>query len=330
MIQLGNYKFQQPTVLAPMAGITDAPFRNICRRFGAAAATAEMVTSDSRLWHSRKSSSRLPNPSWPEPRIVQIAGSEPAQMADAARRCEAAGAQIIDINMGCPAKKVCRRAAGSALLQNEQLVADILHRVTMATSIPVTLKIRTGWSPQCRNATTIAAIAEDAGVQALAIHGRTRACRFRGAAEYDTIAEVVRKVAMPVFANGDINSALQAQTVLNHTGAAGLMIGRGAQGRPWLFREINHLLATGQSLPPPSTSEVRDCILAHLLEISRHYDGPQTVRLSRKHVTAYLSKLGYPRQTISTFNTLTEISAQRHFIEAFVSVPDNNSWGQAA
>ena len=323
-----------------MAGITDTPFRRICHAYGAGATTAEMVTSNWQLWQSQKSSSRLPASNWPEPRIVQIAGSDPAQMAEAAQRCADAGAQIIDINMGCPAKKVCKKAAGSALLQDETLVANILSAVVKASPVPVTLKIRTGWNIENRNAPVIALIAQDAGIQALVIHGRTRACFFNGYAEYDTIADVVDRVTIPVFANGDIESPDQAKAVLEYTGAAGLMIGRGAQGQPWLFKQINHLLQTGQHLSAPGLEEIHRCVHKHLAEIRTHYPIEAAVKLSRKHVSAYLSRLGYIRQVRKDFNMLDHPDQQDEFLARQLSDPNlsplnnhstnNKNWNLAA
>ena len=233
-----------------MAGITDAPFRRLCRRFGAAMTTSEMTTADISLWHTAKSRHRLDLDMDAEPRTVQIAGSDPAQMALAAVLCVDRGAQIIDINMGCPAKKVCNRLAGSALLQDEHLVGRILESVVSAISVPVTLKIRTGWNPENRNGVRIAKIAEDAGIQALAVHGRTRSCRFRGSAEFETIARIKNAVSIPVIANGDIASPEKSLEVLRLSNADGLMIGRGARGRPWVFHELNHYLETGKSIAP--------------------------------------------------------------------------------
>ncbi len=344
MIQIGEHSLSNPVVLAPMAGITDLPFREVCQAYGAGAATAEMLTSDSQLWQSQKSSTRLPNPGWPEPRIVQIAGSQPEQMAEAARRCAEAGAQIVDINMGCPAKKVCKKAAGSALLQNESLVAQILNAVVQTSPVPVTLKIRTGWDQAHRNAPRIARIAEDAGIRALTIHGRTKACLFRGQAEYETIAEVVTGVAIPVFANGDIDSPEQAKAVIDYTGAAGVMIGRGAQGQPWLFGQINHLLNTGQYLASPEPEEVYACIYQHLGKIRAYYCAESALRLSRKHITPYLARLGYSRSIRKTFNLLNHPDRQDEFLkQCRVSQdlllseasqdslrPNNKNWNQAA
>lgn len=330
MIQIGDHTLSGSVVLAPMAGITDAPFRSVCRRYGAAATTAEMLTANCRLWQSRKSSNRLPDTAWPEPRIVQIAGSDAEQMADAALRCADSGAQIIDINMGCPAKKVCRKAAGSALLKQEALVAEILTSVVKAVSIPVTLKIRTGWDQEHRNALTIATIAQDAGIQALAIHGRTRACLFNGTAEYDTIAEVVNRVGIPVFANGDIESPAQAKRVLKYTGAAGIMIGRGAQGQPWLFDQINQLLRTGQELKVPDMDEVQSCMIQHLAVMREYYPENLTIRLARKHISAYFYRLGWPRSISKAFNMLVSTDAQKEFITTLVTTQNNNKRDQAA
>ena len=263
-MRIGPYELAAPLALAPMAGVTDRPFRMLCRRLGAGVAASEMVTSDVRLWHTRKSRLRMVHEGEPEPRVVQIAGGEASMMAEAARRNRDLGAQIIDINMGCPAKKVCNRAAGSALLRDEALVAEILASVVRAAEVPVTLKMRTGWDPAHRNGVRIAHLAEEAGIAALAVHGRTRADRYEGAAEYDTIREIKAAVSIPVFANGDIDSGAKARAVLEVTGADGIMIGRAAQGRPWIFREIRHFLATGSGLPEPDAAEVRDIMLAHL------------------------------------------------------------------
>src|SRR5690606_40186081 len=240
MVQIGPYTLESCLILAPMAGVTDLPFRRLCRRMGAGLAVSEMVISDHRLWHTRKSRLRLDHRGEQEPRSVQIAGGEPLMMAEAARLNEAQGAQIIDINMGCPAKKVCNKAAGSALMKDEALVAEILHAVVRAVDVPVTLKIRTGWDRDNRNGLGIARIAEDAGIQALAVHGRTRADLYTGHAEYDTIAAIKQALSIPVLANGDVDSPQKARQVLEQTGADGLLIGRAAQGRPWIFREIAH------------------------------------------------------------------------------------------
>ncbi len=286
-MRIGPYTLAAPLALAPMAGVTDRPFRLLCRRLGAGLAASEMVTSDVRLWHTHKSRLRMDHAGEPEPRVVQIAGGEAAMMAEAARRNRDLGAQIIDINMGCPAKKVCNRAAGSALLRDEPLVATILRAVVRAVDIPVTLKMRTGWDPTNRNGPAVARMAEDAGIAALAIHGRTRADRYDGAAEYATIQAIKRAVSIPIFANGDIDSGAKARAVLEETGADGVMIGRAAQGRPWIFREIRHFLSTGEPFPAPEAAEVRDIMLEHLEQLYAFYGEHAGVRVARKHLGWY-------------------------------------------
>ncbi len=312
-----------------MAGVTDLPFRQLCRQLGAGLTVSEMITSDTRLWKSRKSQQRLIHKDEPSPRSVQIAGSIPEMMADAAQQNVELGAEIIDINMGCPAKKVCKRAAGSALLQDETLVAEILTAVVSAVNVPVTLKIRTGWDEQNRNALNIARIAEDAGIQALAVHGRTRACRFKGQAEYDTIAEVVQQISIPVFANGDIQTPQQAKQVLDHTGAAAIMIGRAAQGNPWIFNEINHYLAHGKIPNKPNNEELITVISQHIQAIHKHYGEYLGLRIARKHVGWYVSSLPNGEAFRKYFNQLEDpckqIQSLQHFFEA-----DNNNWDQAA
>ncbi len=291
MFRIGPFVIDNPTILAPMAGVTDLPFRRLCRSFGAGMTVSEMLTADTGLWSSNKSRFRLPHSDEPEPRVIQIAGAEPRMLADAAVANVQMGAQIIDINMGCPAKKVCRRAAGSALLRDQSLVADILNTVVRAVTVPVTLKIRTGWDTDHRNGVEIARIAEECGIQALAVHGRTRACGFRGSAEYDTIASIVAAVDLPVFANGDIRSPEQARAVLDYTGAAAVMIGRGAQGRPWIFREINRFLAYGTPAAVPDIAEIEETLTSHIRALHGHY-GPDTgVRIARKHLGWYLTSL---------------------------------------
>ncbi len=310
MVQIGPYTLESCLILAPMAGVTDLPFRRLCRQMGAGLAVSEMVISDHRLWHTRKSRLRLDHRGEQEPRSVQIAGGEPLMMAEAARLNEARGAQIIDINMGCPAKKVCNKAAGSALLKDEKLVADILHAVVNAVKVPVTLKIRTGWSPEQRNGVQIARIAEDAGIQALAVHGRTRACGYKGAAEYDTIAAIKQAVRIPVFANGDIDSPHKAKQVLQHTGADGLLIGRAAQGKPWIFREIHHYLTHGETLKPPTTAEIRDILLAHIRELHEFYGDFMGPRIARKHVAWYLNAHPGGEEFKRDFNQLEDPARQ--------------------
>ncbi|WP_101758931.1 tRNA dihydrouridine synthase DusB [Oceanicoccus sp. KOV_DT_Chl] len=289
MFQIGPYSLASRVVLAPMAGVTDLPFRQLCRRFGAGLVVSEMVTSDSRLWHTRKSQQRLTHCDELEPRSVQIAGGDAVMMAAAARLNVERGAQIIDINMGCPAKKVCKKAAGSALMKDQKLVAEILHAVVAAVDVPVTLKIRTGWSTEQRNGLDIARIAEDCGIAALAVHGRTKACRFNGQAEYDTIAAIKAAIAIPVFANGDIDSPQKAKQVMDYTNADAVMIGRAAQGRPWLCREIDHFLASGELLASPGKEEIKRVLLQHLDALHTFYGEFMGVKIARKHVGWYLT-----------------------------------------
>ena len=287
MITIGPHRLTGRAFLAPMAGVTDLPFRRSCRQLGAALAAGEMLSADSRLWDTRKSRLRRDHTDEPGPRVVQIAGGDPQMMADAARRNVDAGAEIIDINMGCPAKKVCNKDAGSALLRDESLVAAILDATVSAVDVPVTLKIRTGWHPESRNGVNVARLAEAAGIRALAVHGRTRACRFEGEAEYSTIAAIKRAVAIPVIANGDIDSAAKAVQVLAETGADGVMIGRAAQGRPWIFREVEAALA-GEPVPAePGHAEVRDIMTAHLRDLYDFYGPEAGVRIARKHIGWY-------------------------------------------
>jgi tRNA-dihydrouridine synthase B len=287
-MQIGPYKLANNLVLAPMAGVTDRPFRQLCKQLGAGMAVSEMVSSNSLLWGSEKTRRRADHDGEVEPRNVQIMGADPRLMADAARYNVDNGAQIIDINMGCPAKKVCNVSAGSALLRDEELVARILEAVVGAVpEVPVTLKFRTGWDREHKNGVTIARIAEATGIQSLAIHGRTRADGYSGDAEYDTIAAIKASVAIPVIANGDITTPQKARQVLEHTGADGLMIGRAAQGRPWIFRDINHYLATGELLPEPSAQDVRDILLGHLNNLYAFYGEYTGVRMARKHISWY-------------------------------------------
>jgi len=286
-LKIGPYRLDNDLILAPMAGVTDHTFRMLCRQMGAGMAVSEMVTSDTKLWHTRKTRLRLKHHDEPQPRCVQIAGADPQQMAAAARFCIDNGAQIIDINMGCPAKKVCNVMAGSALMKNESLAGAILSAVVTAVDAPVTLKMRTGWNPDNRNAVSIARIAEDTGIQALTIHGRTRACGFQGDAEYDTIAAVKAAVDIPVIANGDIDSAEKAANILEYTGADGLMIGRAAMGNPWIFREIIHYLQKRVFLPPPDQEQVRMVLINHLENLYALYGNHTGVRVARKHISWY-------------------------------------------
>jgi len=286
-MRIGPHSIEPPVVLAPMAGVTDKPFRQLCKRLGAGLAVSEMTTADPRLWTTRKSLRRMDHAGEPDPVSVQIAGYDPAMLAEAARFNVDQGARIIDINMGCPAKKVCNVWSGSALLQDETLVARILEEVVRAVDVPVTLKIRTGWNRENRNGMRIAKIAESAGIAALAVHGRTRADLYQGEAEYETIAAIKQTIRIPVFANGDIDSPAKAREVLAFTKCDAVMIGRAAQGRPWIFREIAHHLATGGTLAPPGAAEVRDILLGHLEALYAFYGEPAGVRIARKHLGWY-------------------------------------------
>lgn len=317
MIQIGSYTLPSCTVLAPMAGVTDRPFRQLCKHFGAGLVVSEMITSDSRLWNSRKSQWRMNHQGEQEPRSVQIAGADPVMMAEAARLNAENGAQIIDINMGCPAKKVCKKAAGSALLADETLVKNILQAVTQAVDIPVTLKIRTGTSPEQRNGLTIAKLAEDCGIKALAVHGRTRSCKFRGAAEYDTIAEIKQTISIPVFANGDITTPQKAKAVMEYTGADGVMIGRAAQGKPWIFRQINAFLATGELLAEPEPESIKSVLLEHLAALHSFYGDFMGVQIARKHVGWYLKEHNNTEPFRKHFNGLVDAQQQIDAIEHY-------------
>jgi len=286
-MRIGPHTIMPNLILAPMAGVTDKPFRVLCKRLGAGLCVSEMTTSDPRFWNTAKSRHRMDHAGEPAPISVQIAGTVPSIMADAARHNVDNGAQIIDINMGCPAKKVCNAWAGSALMREPALVADILDAVVNAVDVPVTLKIRTGWAADHRNALQIARIAESAGIAALAVHGRTRDQQYKGVAEYDTIAEVKAALSIPVMANGDVDSAQKAEAVLKHTGCDAVLVGRAAQGRPWIFREIAHYLATGEVLPEPSLAEIRDILLGHLEHLHGFYGETSGVRIARKHLGWY-------------------------------------------
>jgi len=290
-MRIGPYSLRNRLVLAPMAGVTDRPFRQLCKSLGAGMAVSEMVTSRADLRDSLKTRRRRDHEGEVEPRIVQIAGAEPEMMAEAAAYNVAEGAQIIDINMGCPAKKVCNKAAGSALLQDEDLVKRILEAVVAAVDVPVTLKIRTGWDREHRNGVRIAEIAEQAGIQALAVHGRTRADLYKGEAEYATLRAIKAAVKLPVMANGDVDSPEKAEAVLASTQADAVMIGRAAQGRPWIFREVEHFLATGQHLAAPEPAEVCSIMLGHLDNLYSFYGEFSGVRVARKHITWYLKTL---------------------------------------
>lgn len=288
---IGPYQLKNNLVVAPMAGVTDRPFRMLCKRFGAGLAVSEMVTSNSLLYGSAKTLRRANHEGEVEPVAVQIAGADPDMMAEAARYNVDNGAQIIDINMGCPAKKICNVMAGSALLKDEGLVSRILTAVVQAVNVPVTLKIRTGWDPHNRNAVTVARMAEDIGIQALAVHGRTRACAYKGDAEYDTIAAVRQAVKIPLIANGDITTVEKARYVLEYTQADAIMIGRAAQGRPWIFREIEHYLEHGTHLLPPTVSEIHQVMLEHLDDLYHFYGDLTGMRVARKHISWYTKGL---------------------------------------
>ncbi len=318
-MKIGNVSLRNNLVVAPMAGVTDRPFRQLCKAMGAGMAVSEMVASNSLLWGSEKTLRRGNHEGEVEPKVIQIAGSDPAMMAEAARYNVDKGAQIIDINMGCPAKKICNVAAGSALLRDEPLVARIVEAVVKAVEVPVTLKFRTGWSKENRNALVIARIAEESGIAAIALHGRTRACMYTGEAEYDTIKAVKASVSIPVMANGDIDSPEKAKHVLEYTGADAVMIGRAAQGRPWIFREIAHYLKTGGKLASPEVAEIRDVLLGHLDDLYAFYGAERGSRVARKHIAWYTKGLKNSAVFRARMNQLQtseeQLAAVRHFFD---------------
>lgn len=316
-MHIGPYRLDNPVLLAPMAGVTDRPFRILCKRLGAALAVSEMLSSNPRVWESRKSRQRMDHMGEPGIRSVQIAGADPTLMARAAQVNVDNGAQIIDINMGCPAKKVNKKLAGSALMQDPVLVEKILTAVVKAVHVPVTLKIRTGWSKENRNALDIARIAEQSGIQALAIHGRTRACMYRGEAEYQTITKVKQAITIPVIANGDITTPAKASEVLRKTGADAVMIGRAAQGNPWLFSQINHYLETGEQRTPPDKQVVKQVMLEHLENLYRFYGEHLGVRIARKHVGWYVNNHAEAADFRRDFNRLESAPAQTAAITNF-------------
>lgn len=317
MVAIGPYRLRNPVVLAPMAGVTDLPFRELAWELGAGLVVAEMTSVNPLLWSTRTSTLRRERGAI-QPRVVQIAGADPGLVAAAAAREEAAGADIIDVNMGCPAKKVCNQAAGSALLRDETLVARILRAAVAAVTVPVTVKIRTGWSPEQRNGVTIARIAQDAGIASIAVHGRTRACRFVGAVEYDTVAAVKANVTVPVFANGDITNAQQARNVLAQTGADGVLIGRAALGAPWLPGDIAMAL-TGAVVPERSRAQILTIVLRHLARMHEFYGAAQGVRVARKHGKAYLHGLGISNALVQAFNGHDSPSGQLDCIAALMT-----------
>jgi tRNA-dihydrouridine synthase B len=319
-MQIGPYKLRNNLIVAPMAGVTDRPFRQLSKSMGAGMAVSEMVASNSLLWGSEKTMRRGNHQGEVEPRVVQIAGSDPAMMAEAALYNIAGGAQIIDINMGCPAKKICNVAAGSALLRDEPLVARIVRAVVAAAhphGVPVTLKIRTGWDKNSRNGLSVAKIAENEGVASLAIHGRTRACMYTGEAEYDTIKAIKAAIGIPVVANGDIATPERARFVLAYTGADAVMIGRAAQGRPWIFREIQHYLETGMHLPPPEVEEIRIVMLGHLEDHYHFYGVEAGARIARKHISWYTKGLAGSAAFRRKMNTLLTAREQLGAINEF-------------
>lgn len=316
-LQIGPYTLPNNLFLAPMAGVTDRPFRQLCRKLGAGMAVSEMITANKALWASKKSLLRANHDGEPEPRSVQIAGADPQMMADAARHNVDQGAHIIDINMGCPAKKVCNAMAGSALLAHEKLVGEILEAVVNAVDVPVTLKIRTGTDRQHKNGRRIAQIAEQAGIQLLAVHGRTRADLYHGEAEYETIADIKSRIRIPVIANGDINDPQKARLVFDKTGADGIMIGRAAQGNPWLFQQILSYLGSGRHLAPPSLTEVRDILITHLHTLYDFYGEYSGVRMARKHIAWYSKGLRDGNAFRQQMNQLEHAAEQLAYTEVF-------------
>jgi len=329
-VQIGPYQLKGQVILAPMAGVSDRPFRELASRFGASLAVSEMVSVNPQLKNTRKSMLRQRHTSEAGLRSVQIVGTEPEEMATGARYNVAQGAQIIDINMGCPAKKVCRQAAGSALLRDEKKVADILSSVVKAVDVPVMLKIRTGWSIEERNAVTIARIAESEGIKMLAVHGRTRACAFRGEAEYETIARVKQSVNIPIVANGDIDGPAKARSVLDFTKADGVMIGRAAQGNPWLIRDIHHFLQRGKVLTAPSVIQITDVMREHMQDIHSFYGEYAGVRIARKHLGWYCKYLPGGQKLKSLFNCSNVVSEQMNLLTQYVKDYNEKSMGLAA
>jgi len=314
-MQIGPFKLPNPIALAPMAGVTDRPFRQLCRELGAGYVVTEMVTSNPQLRHTRKSTWRSNFDGEPAPLAVQIVGSEPERLAEAASYNVSLGAQIIDINMGCPAKKVCGKLGGSALLSDIVLVENILKAVVASVDVPVTLKIRTGPDTANRNGVEVAKIAESCGISALAVHGRTRADRFRGQAEYETIRSICHDISIPVFANGDLTTAPQAREVLDYTGAQGLMIGRGAQGNPWIFRELSHYLRSGEILPPPKAQEIHTVMRVHLQRLHDFYGETHGVRVARKHIGWYLKGRPDSKQILYDLMRVPTAKAQFQLLE---------------
>ncbi|MEL0659806.1 tRNA dihydrouridine synthase DusB [Psychromonas arctica] len=318
-MRIGKYQLDNNLILAPMAGVTDRPFRELCRKQGAGLAVSEMLSSNPRVWNSTKSKLRMDYHDESGIRSVQIAGAEPLAMANAARLTVQLGAQIVDINMGCPAKKVNKKKAGSALLPHPELVKAILESVVDAVDVPVTLKIRTGWDPENRNGLEIAQIAEQSGIQALSVHGRTRQCLFKGEAEYDTIKTIKESISIPVIANGDITSVEKAKYVLDHTGADAIMIGRGAQGAPWIFNEINHYLNTGQYAQRLAQMEITEILLNHVQALHGFYGDVMGPRIARKHVGWYLQEQDRLGNFKRKFNAIESSSEQLNALETYLN-----------
>ncbi|MBL6685962.1 MAG: tRNA dihydrouridine synthase DusB [Methylophilaceae bacterium] len=316
-MKVGDLSIKNNLFLAPMAGVTDRPFRMLCKKLGAGVAVSEMVTSNSLLYGSEKTIQRANHEGEVDPISVQIAGADPKMMGDAARYNQDRGAQIIDINMGCPAKKICNVMAGSALLKHEKLVEEILNSVVSSVTIPVTLKIRTGWDRENKNAIKIAKIAENSGIKALAIHGRTRACLYHGHAEYDTIAEVKQNIKIPVIANGDITTPQKAKFVLNYTKADGIMIGRAAQGRPWIFREIDFYLKNNKELELPTIQEIQDTTIEHVNDLYNFYGELKGVRIARKHISWYTKGLKNSAQFRFNMNQIEDVRKQQTAINDY-------------
>jgi tRNA-dihydrouridine synthase B len=325
-MKIGPYSLNSNLVVAPMAGVTDRPFRKLCRSFGAGLAVSEMVASNSLLYGSEKTKRRANHEGEVGPVSVQIVGADPVMLAEAAKYNADRGAQIIDINMGCPAKKICNVMAGSALMQNEPLVARILQSVVQAVDVPVTLKIRTGWDRNNRNAINVARIAESSGIQSLAIHGRTRACGYSGDAEYDTIAAVKAEVGIPVIANGDITTPEKAKFVLDYTKADAVMIGRAAQGKPWIFREITHYLETGEHMAPPTSLEIHQLLVGHMHELYAFYGEQTGVRIARKHISWYTKGLPGSAMFRHAMNQLESTREQLDAAERFFTEFDFHNY----
>ncbi|MCG9650500.1 tRNA dihydrouridine synthase DusB [Vibrio brasiliensis] len=316
-MKIGKHQLKNNLIVAPMAGVTDRPFRELCLRYGAGMAVSEMMSSNPKLWKTSKSKQRMVHEGESGIRSVQIAGADPQLMADAAQFSVENGAQIIDINMGCPAKKVNKKLAGSALLQYPDIIEDILKAVVNAVDVPVTLKTRTGWDTDNKNCVQIAKLAEDCGIQALALHGRTKACMYKGEAEYDSIKAVKQAISIPVIANGDIDSPEKAKYVLEYTGADALMIGRPAQGRPWIFQEIQHFLENGTTMPDLPYSEVKDILLGHVNALHSFYGEYLGPRIARKHVGWYLKEHEQASEFRRTFNAIDVAELQLEALEEY-------------